>query len=124
MLYPAELRARAVNASYYCIFGAAEVMSRNPFAWEVQVLREVLDDEMARLRQVPYAAWRGITKVPISRLVLARDNRPYRLKASAEFVHADSEDIRVTLSLSRSGLLRRGLLRQTFIITPANTFRV
>ena len=49
---------------------------------------------------------------------------PYRLKVTAEYIHNDSEDIQVTMSLARTGLVRRGLLRQTFIITPNNTFRV
>jgi hypothetical protein len=98
-------------------------MARNPFVWEIQVRREVLDDEIARLREVPYSLWRQVMKSPISKIVTARDNKPYQLKVSAEFVR-DSEDIRVTLSLARRALIRRGLMRQTFIITPENTFRV
>jgi hypothetical protein len=35
-----------------------------------------------------------------------------------------TEDIRVTMSLARTTLLRRGLIRQTFIITRENTIRV
>ncbi len=98
-------------------------MSRNPFAWEVQVRREVLDDEMARLQELPYAVWREVIKKPISKSVKARDHRPYRLEVTADFVHRDSEDIQVTLSLAGAGLLHRALLRQTFVITPDNTFR-
>jgi hypothetical protein len=98
-------------------------MSRNPFAWEVQVRREVLDDEMARLQELPYTLWRDVIKKPISKSVKARDNRPYQLKVTAEFVDRDSGDIQVTLSLASDGLLHRALLRQTFVITPGNTFR-
>jgi len=99
-------------------------MSRNPFVWEVQVRREVVDDEMARLREVPYSLWRQMLHAPVCKILKARDNKPYRLKVSAQFVHTDSEDIRVTLSLARAGALRRALMRQSFIITPNNTFRV
>ena len=98
-------------------------MARNPFVWEIQVRREVLDDEIVRLREVPYSLWCEIIRHPISKIVKARDNKPYQLKVSAEFIR-NSEDIRVTLSLARRSMLRRGLMRQTFIITPENTFRV
>ena len=98
-------------------------MTRNPFAWEIQVRREVLDDEMERLRELPYSLWRQVMKAPISKVVTARDDKPYLLKVSAAFVAKDSEDIRVTLSLGRRALLRKGTLRQEFIITPDNNFR-
>jgi hypothetical protein len=100
------------------------LMSRNPFVWEVQVRREVLDDEMGSLRDVPYSLWRDIVKAPISKVVKARDNKPYRLRVTAEFAPDGSEDILITLSLARASILRRGLMRQTFTITRENTFRV
>ena len=98
-------------------------MSRNPFVWEVQVRREVLDDEMGRLRDVPYSLWRDVIKAPISKVVKARDNKPYLLRVTAEFAPDASEDILITLSLARASMLRRGLMRQTFTITRENTFR-
>jgi hypothetical protein len=97
-------------------------MSRNPFVWEVQVRREVLDDEMSRLHELPYAVWRDVTSQPVSKVVKGRDNRPYRLTLTADFVDG-TNDIRVTVSISKPGLLRRGLIRQDFIVTPANEFR-
>lgn len=98
-------------------------MSQNPFVWEVQVRREVLDDEMVRLREVPYSLWRDVMRAPISKVVKARDNKPYLVRVTADYAPDGSEDIRVTLSLARASLLRRGLMRQTFIITKENTFR-
>ena len=98
-------------------------MSRNPFVWQVQVRREVLDDEMARLHELPYSVWRDVRNKPITKTVKGRDERSYRLTVTAEFV-PDTEDIRVTVSLSKTGLLRRGIIRQDFVITPDNEFRV
>lgn len=99
-------------------------MSRNPFVWEVQVRREVLDDELARLREVPYSLWRDVMRVPISKVVKGRDNKPYLVRVTADYAPDGSEDIRVTLSLARASILRRGLMRQTFVITKENTFRL
>jgi hypothetical protein len=99
------------------------LMSRNPFAWEIQVRREVLDDEMARLRDIPYSLWRNVLEKPISKMVTARDNKPYLLRVTADLAQDGSEDIQVTLSLGRASIIRRGLMRQAFTITRENTFR-
>jgi hypothetical protein len=98
-------------------------MSRDPFVWQVQVRREVLDDEIARLHELPYSVWRDVRSKAITKTVKGRDERLYRLIVTAEFV-GDTEDIRVTVSLSKTGLLRRGIIRQDFVITPDNEFRV
>ena len=98
-------------------------MSRNPFVWEIQVRREVLDEEMARLREVPYSLWRDMMRAPVSKVVKGRDNRPYLVRVTADYAPDGSEDIRVTLSLTRASILRRAVLRQTFVITKDNTFR-
>ena len=126
MLYPAELRAPAWETYHFsvCSTRPGDQMSRNPFVWEIQVLREVLDDEMARLREVPYSLWKDVLKRPISKVVKARDNRPYLLRVTAELAADGSEDICVTMSLGRAGIIRRGLMNQTFTITRENTFRV
>ena len=89
-------------------------MSRNTFAWEIQVKREVLDDEMARLREIPYSLWREVVHAPISKIVTARDNKPYMLKVTAEFVSGGSDDIRVTLSLVRRGCEPQTAIRILF----------
>ena len=99
-------------------------MSRNPFVWDMQVRREVLDEEMARLRDVPYTLWKDKLRSPISKVVSGRDNRPYRVTVTADLLADGSGDIRVTLSLAPTSLLRRGVLRQDFVITKDNRFRV
>jgi hypothetical protein len=126
MLYPAELRARAWETYHFsvCSTRLCGQMSRNPFVWEIQVRREVLDDEMARLREVPYSLWKDVLQKPISKVVKARDNKPYLLRVTADLAADGSEDIRVTMSLARASIIRRGLVSQTFTITRENTFRV
>jgi hypothetical protein len=98
-------------------------MTRNPFVWEIQVRREVLDDEMARLRELPYTVWRQVIVAPITKQVTARDNKPYQLRVTAEYLRG-SQDIHVTMTLARATLLRRNLMRQSFVVTPDNQFRV
>jgi hypothetical protein len=73
---------------------------------------------------VPYSLWKDVLKTPISKTVKARDNKPYTLRVTAELAPDGSEDIRVTLSLARGSVIRRGRMRQAFIITRENTFRV
>ena len=62
-------------------------------------------------------------RAPISKVVKGRDNKPYLVRVTADYAPDGSEDIRVTLSLARASLLRRGRMRQTFVITKENTFR-
>jgi hypothetical protein len=98
-------------------------MSRNPFVWEVEVRRELLDDEMLRLRELPYTVWRHVIHTPIRKTVWARDSQAYRLRVTAEFVRG-SQDIRVTMTLARPSLLRRHTMKRTFVVTPGNEFKI
>jgi hypothetical protein len=94
-------------------------MPRSPFVWEVHVRREVLDDEVEKLRELPYTIWREIVKTPMTRAVVGRDGRNYRLRVRAAYDGA--EDIRVSVWLL-SSRLRRRLLRSGFVISPDNQF--
>ena len=98
MLYPAELRARG-KRSILPYSALLSLMSRNPFVWEIQVRREVLDDEMARLREVPYSLGRT-SSAPISKVVNGRDNKPYLLRVTAEC--ADGSTTSASPSRSRA----------------------
>jgi hypothetical protein len=95
---------------------------RNPFVWRAQIQREVLDEELSRLRDVPYSAWQKVVAAPVRKTLTARDGRTYTLHVTARPVHRDH--ILVTLSLATRGLIRRGLMRQSFTITPENRFEV
>ena len=96
-------------------------MFRGPFVWEVQVRREVLDDEIARLRELPYSLWVDVLTRPMIKRAQGRDNRVYRIKTVAAYRQSGSADIRVTVSLESPSLHRR-LMRQSFVITPDNRF--
>jgi len=67
--------------------------------------------------------WREMVKAPIAKTVKAPDNRAYSLTITAHFVRG-TQDISVTLSLTREGLIRRGSIRQNFVITPDNELRL
>jgi hypothetical protein len=97
-------------------------MAGKAFVWEIQVRREALDDEMVRLRQVPYTLWRQVVTAPVKKTITARDNKPYVLRVTAEYVR-NSPDICVTMSLARPTILRRRPMRQTFVIAPDNSFK-
>lgn len=97
-------------------------MARNPFVWEVQVRREVLDEETARLRELPYTVWREMLSRPVTKNATGRDNRPYRLRVTAAWEAGGSGDIRVSVALETPGL-RRSLMRQSFVITPDHRVR-
>ncbi len=96
-------------------------MSRPPFVWEVQVRREVLEDELAKLRELPYSLWREVVASPVTRSVTGRDSKPYRLKVTATWDGRGSENIRVNVTL-QSSALHRSLLNESFVITPDNRF--
>lgn len=96
-------------------------MSRPPFVWEVQVRREVLEDELAKLRELPHSLWREVIASPLARGVTGRDGKPYRLKVTAAWAERGSEDIRVSVTL-QSSALRRSLLNESFVITADNRF--
>jgi hypothetical protein len=96
-------------------------LRRDPFAWEVQVRREVLDEELAHLRELPYSLWRGMIGREKTKSATGRDGRAYRLKVTAAWAGRDSEDVRVTVTLEKPGL-RKQPIQQAFVITPDNQF--
>ena len=129
MLYPAELRARE---TYILSYSAAEPghkapayvhrMLRAPFVWEVQVRREVLEEEIARLRELPYSLWRDVVGRQVCKNVRGRDNRTYRIRVTPEWAQPGFDEIRIVVALETPALHRR-LMRQSFVITPDNRFR-
>src|SRR5262245_45937347 len=96
-------------------------MRSAPPAEERQIHREVLEDEIARLRDLPYSLWKGMLTRPMTRTVRARNHRFYQIRTTANWTHAGSENIRVELVLE-SRMLRRRLLNQSIVITPDNSF--
>lgn len=97
-------------------------MPKTPFVWEVHVRRELIEDELLRLRDLPYSLWRDLVGKSRMKTVVGRDNKTYRLLLRADWVHPGSEDIQVTVSLRGPGW-RRATLTERFVITPENQFR-
>src|SRR5690349_14154840 len=79
MLYPAELRARETAILSY---SAARGMIRGSFASQILVRREVLEDEIARLRELPYSLWRDVIGQEVVKIARGRDERAYRLRVT------------------------------------------
>lgn len=96
-------------------------MFRSPFVWEIQVRRELLEDEIAQLRELPHSLWRDMIDAPVVKTAKARDGKNYRIRTTAAWATPGTEDIRVIVALETPGLRRR-LMRQSFVITPDNTF--
>lgn len=79
----------------------------------------MVDDEVARLREVPYAIWREAIGSVREKTTTGRDSRDYLLTVTADWARRGAEDIRVTVTLSGTGAhLRRELLHQDFLISP------
>lgn len=96
-------------------------MRRAPFVWEIQVRREVLQDEIERLRDLPYSLWREVIASPLTRTATGRDGKSYRVRVRADWAAPGSENIRVSVGL-RSSRLRRSVLTESFVISPDNRF--
>ena len=96
-------------------------MLRTPFVWEVRVRREVLEDEIARLRELPDSLRHDVVGRQVFRNARGRDERTYRIRVTPVWAQPGSDDIRVIVALERPSLHRR-LMRQSFVITPDNRF--
>ena len=97
-------------------------MFRAPFVWEVQVRRELIEEELAKLRELPYSLWHDMIGRSLRKTAKARDNRVYRLRTSADWATPGTENIRVTVALE-AGSFGRRLISQSFVITPDNRFQ-
>ena len=92
-------------------------MARQPFVWQVQVRRDMVEDELARLREVPYSVWHDAVGVPRSKQITGRDGRVYTVSIVADWSRRQSEDITVTMTLTGPGL-RRTPAQERFTISP------
>jgi hypothetical protein len=92
-------------------------MARQPFVWEGQVRREILDQELAQVSDLPYSLWRNMIGAPMARPVVGRDGRPYRLRLEAHWVRRDASPIRVSLSVKRAGWSLGRSARLSFVVS-------
>jgi len=96
-------------------------MVRAPSEWRAQIRREVLDQEIECLRELPHSVWVDLLRAPMTRRATGRDGEAYRLKVAAARAARGSDHVRVTVTL-QTALLRRSLMRASFVITPDNRF--
>ena len=94
-------------------------MFRSPFVWEVQVRREILEEEISRLQELPYSVWLELVGRSVFKTATGRDVKTYRIRTTTVWAMPGSEAIRVIVTLETTGLHRR-LMRQSFVITPDN----
>jgi hypothetical protein len=92
-------------------------VTQEPFVWEVHVRRELVEDEVAKLRALPYSVWREAIGTTRTKTVVGRDSRDYTATVRADFVEGSGGDIRVTLTLEGPGL-RRAPLQDAFVVAP------
>ena len=86
------------------------------------VRRELIEEELAKLREVPHSFWLDVIGKPMGKTARARDNRAYRIRTTVDWAEPGSDDIRVTVALETAALGRR-LQSQSFVLTPDNRFR-
>jgi hypothetical protein len=96
-------------------------MNRSPLMPQAQVRRELIEQELAMLREVPHSFWRDVIGRPMRRTATGRDQRTYRLRTTAEWAAPGSPNIRVTVTLE-TGRFGRRLQSQHFLLTPQNQF--
>jgi hypothetical protein len=118
VLYPSELRAREHYILSHVRY-SDRAMARQPFVWEVHIRRDMIEDEVVRLRELPYTLWRDALGVPRAKEVVGRDSRTYRVTVTADWARQGAQDIRVTVRLTRPGS-HRTLAEEGFTITPDN----
>ena len=94
-------------------------MFRSPFVWEVQVRREVLENEVSRLYELPYSVWHEMLGRSLVKTAKGRDARTYRIRTSPQWAGQGADGIRVEVALETTAL-HRCLMRQSFVITPDN----
>lgn len=92
-------------------------MAREPFVWEVQIRREILEEEFEQLRDLPYSLWREMIGSPMSKTVVGRDSRNYLVRIEADWDRPGTSDVRVTMSLKLVRWRPTRPVRQSFVIT-------
>ena len=97
-------------------------MPREKFVWEGHIRREALDDELTRLRELPYSLWREVIDSPMTEVISTRDGRNYRVRLEATLNRPGADDIRVTVTLVPAGWRHKRAASQSFVITPESRF--
>jgi hypothetical protein len=75
----------------------------------------MVEDEVAHLREIPYAVWREAVGIRRVKTLTGRDNKEYTATVTVEFERG-TPDIRVTVTVGGPGL-RRAPLQQAFVVS-------
>lgn len=97
-------------------------MPRAKYVWETHMRREALDEELERLRELPYSLWREVIDAPMTKKMSTRDGRTYRISLEATWNRPGADDIRVRVTLTSTGWRQKRRSRQSFVITPESRF--
>src|SRR5689334_21217824 len=79
MLYPAELRAHG-KAAHFNVSQPTTPMTHAPSMLQAHVRRQLVEEELSKLREVPHSMWRDVIGRPMRKSARARDNRAYSLR--------------------------------------------
>ena len=88
----------------------------DPFPWEVLVQREVLEAEIAELRNLPPSLWRSVVDNPMAKTAAGRDGKNYRVAVNAEAT--ETRGIRVTVTVRAARWGARHPLSRAFSVLP------
>ena len=91
-------------------------MSQPPFAWEVHLRRDALEDALEQLRDLPYRVWTDVIQAPLTKKVKGRDGKIYTIKVTADWTYPGSEEIHVTVTLQPRWF--GSSLHESFIVKP------
>ena len=97
-------------------------MTHAPSMLQAHVRRQLVEEELSKLREVPHSMWRDVIGRPMRKSARARDNRAYSLRTVVDWAEPGSANIRVTVVLETRSLGRR-LQSQSFVLTPENRFQ-
>ena len=86
--------------------------------WKIKLRREVLDDALAELRHLPYAAVREIIQSPRRKTVKGRDQKDSQLSITAGCPAEGSGVIEVTFTPKRGCF--GSTMTEAFAVAPGN----
>ena len=94
-------------------------MTRKAIFPEARVRRQILDEEVGQVRELPYSLWRDMIGSPMTKTTTGRDGRNYRIVIESNWAQHGSNDIRVTLTSRPVGWSLTLPVRESFVISEA-----
>jgi hypothetical protein len=82
----------------------------------------LIDAELRRLLELPYAELINLIETPETKLVVGEDGKSYQLEIAAIWDIARGEDVRVIVSVDDGGWRAFKPLTQDFVMRPDGSF--